>query len=354
MSSKLFHPTSLGRLRLIKSKLLTVAFIAILLYSALSVALVMSQAPGWEICDYCDGTGEITTEEICPTCLGTGEMTPTITFKSKTAWKSDGAVVVRAMVENEGDSFTFGWFIAEVDIGGTTYKGTKDMVMLRPHEEIAVDVEISGFPSDVYIPNTVSQFRIWLSKVNDITCSDCDGTEWVSVTSKCPYCGGTGFVAVEEGGGEQGGGLNIPLDIGGAALGVAVVAGVAITTVVVVKKRKVSEKGLRKLPLQEFQNWVLKKLEGKPPSLRDSRLGIDGYTMEGRPISIKQSDGVGRDVIEKFASAMGQSRAKNGIIVAYSFGNDAYTGTVKAKLNYGLEIQMVTVKDLIESRKRPL
>jgi hypothetical protein len=42
------------------------------------------------------------------------------------------------------------------------------------------------------------------------------------------------------------------------------------------------------------------------------------------------------------------------MIVAYSFGNDAYTAKVKAKLNYGLEIQMVTVKDLIESRKRPL
>lgn len=311
----------------------------------------MAQAPGWKICDYCDATGEITTEENCPTCLGTGEMTPTITFKSKTAWSSDGAVIVRAMVENEGDFWTFGWFIAEVEVGGTTYEGTKDMEMLRPHEETAIEIKISGFPSDVYVGN-IFPHRIWLSKVNDITCSDCDGTGWGSVTSKCPYCDGTGFVPVK--GEEQDGGLNIPFDIAGAALGVAVVAGVAITTVVVVKKRKVSEKGLRKLPPQEFQNWVLKKLAGKPPSLRDSRIGIDGYTMEGQPISIKQSDGIGRDVIEKFASAMGQSRAKNGIIVAYSFGKDAYTGTVKAKLNYGLEIQMLTVKDLIESRKRPL
>ena len=314
----------------------------------------MAQAPGWEICDYCDGTGEILTEENCPTCLGTGEMTPTISFKSTTAWKSAGAVFVKAMVENEGELFTYGWFIAEVDAGGNTYEGKNDMEILRPHEETAIVVEINNIPSVDYNKiGTMIHHRIWLSKVNDITCSDCDGTGWVSVTSDCPYCGGTGFVAVD-GGEQDGGGLNIPLDIGGAALGAAVVAGGALTTVVVVKKRKVSEKGLRKLPPQEFQNWVLKKLAGKPPSLRDSRIGIDGYTMEGQPISIKQSDGIGRDVIEKFASAMGQSRAKNGIIVAYSFGNDAYTGTVKAKLNYGLEIQMVTVKDLIESRKRPL
>jgi hypothetical protein len=313
----------------------------------------MSQAPGWKICDYCGGTGEITTEEICPTCLGTGEITPTITFKGRTGWKSDGSVIVKAYVENEGDSYTRGCFIAEVEVEGTKYKGTKDAVSLYPHEDVAVEIEIDTIPPDVLARAGISQYDIWLSAVNSITCPDCNGTGLVSVTSKCPYCGGTGFVPVEEER-EQDGGLNIPLDIGGAALGVAVVAGVVITTVVVVKKRKVSEKGLRKLPPQEFQNWVLKKLAGKPPSLKDSRIGIDGYTMEGQPISIKQSDGIGRDVIEKFASAMAQSRAKNGIIVAYSFGNDAHTGTVKAKLNYGLEIQMVTVKDLIESRKRPL
>jgi len=46
--------------------------------------------------------------------------------------------------------------------------------------------------------------------------------------------------------------------------------------------------------------------------------------------------------------------AKNWIIVAFSFGDDAFRGKVRAKLNYGLEIQMVTVKELIESKKRPL
>jgi hypothetical protein len=129
---------------------------------------------------------------------------------------------------------------------------------------------------------------------------------------------------------------------------------VAVAAVVVVKKRKVSEKDLRKLPPTEFQNLVLKKLAGKPPSPTDSRIGIDGYTPEGQPISIQQSDGVGRDVIDKFASAIGQSKAKSGLLVAYSFGSDAYTAKVKAKLNYGLEIQMVTVKDVLESKKRPL
>jgi hypothetical protein len=151
-------------------------------------------------------------------------------------------------------------------------------------------------------------------------------------------------------GGGQNEGLNIPLDIGGAAFGVAVFVGVAIAAFVVVKKRKVSEKDLRKLPPTEFQNWVIKKLAGKSSSLRDSHVGIDGYTIEGQPISIKQSDGIGRNVIENFAAAMGRIKAKNGIIVAFSFGSDAYTGIVRAKLNYRIEIKMVTVKELIEGR----
>ncbi len=314
----------------------------------------MAQAPGWEICDYCDGTGEISTEGICPTCLGSGVVTPTITFKSTTAWKSDGNVFVRAMVENEDDLPTYAKFAAEVIAGGVTYKGTNAGV-LRPHEETDMTVKITDIPLVDYNKlSNIMQYDISLTEVEDIVCSTCDGTTFVTEPTQCPYCGGTGFVAVAVDGGEQNDGWNIPLDIGGAALGVAVIAGVAITAFVVVKKRKVSEKDLRKLPPQEFQNWVLKKLAAKPPSLRDSRVGIDGYTIEGQPISIKQSDGIGRDVIDKFASAMGQSRAKNGTIVAYSFASDAYTGKVKAKLNYGLEIQMVTVRDLIESKKRPL
>jgi hypothetical protein len=336
-----------------KSKSLAVAFIAILLYLTLSVAPAMPQAPGWEICDYCDGTGEIETEEVCPECLGSGSVTPTITISGISAWKSD-KVYVRAMVENEEDIPTHGTFTATLRAGDTTYETIRD-VSLGVRERVSMTFEMDSIPPEYYSKADMTSARVWVSGLPEIVCPTCDGTGLVYVTTKCPVCDGTGFVAVDGGnGGDQNGGLNIPIDITGPAIGVTVVAGVAIAAVVVAKKRKVSEKDLRKLPPQEFQNWVLKKLEGKPPSTGDSRIGIDGYTTGGAPISIKQSDGLGRDVIDKFASAIAQSRAKNGILVAYSFGNDAYTGKVKAKLNYGLEIQMLTVKDLIESKKKPL
>jgi RNA polymerase subunit RPABC4/transcription elongation factor Spt4 len=320
----------------------------------------MSQAPGWKICDYCHGTGKITTEEVCPTCLGSGSVTPTITVSGISSWKSDdnSKIYVSAAVENKEAAAVHGTFTATIEAAYKKYETAPRDVSLLAHETTTLTFTFDTIPlEDIYRADPASA-HVLVSNLPNVACSTCNGTGIVSVESVCPVCGGTGFVPVEggsqNGGGQQNGNTNAPLDISVPAIGVAAFAVVAVAAVVVVKKRKVSEKSLRKLSPTEFQNWVIKKLAGKPPSPTDSRIGIDGYTAEGQPISIKQSDGVGRDVIDKFASAIGQSRAKNGILVAYSFGNDAYTAKVKAKLNYGLEIQMVTVKDLIESRKRPL
>jgi hypothetical protein len=328
----------------------------ILLYSAI-VGLVMSQAPGWKICDYCHGTGKITTEEVCPTCLGSGSVTATVTISGVSTWKSDDntKIYVSAAVENKDNAAVYGTFTATIEAAYKKYETTPRAVTLAAHERTTLTFTIDTIPpADIYRADPASA-HVLVSNLPTVACPTCNGTGVVSVESVCPVCGGTGFVPVE--GEQQNGNGNTnapPLDISVPAIGVGAVAVVAVAAVVVVKKRKVSEKDLRKLPPTEFQNWVLKKLAGKPASPKDCRIGIDGYTTEGQPISIKQSDGVGRDVIDKFASAIGQSRAKNGILVAYSFGNDAYTAKVKAKLNYGLEIQMVTVNDLIESKKRPL
>jgi hypothetical protein len=45
-------------------------------------------------------------------------------------------------------------------------------------------------------------------------------------------------------------------------------------------------------------------------------------------------------------------KARTGVIVAFSFGNGAYEGVVRARLHYGFEIKMVTVRELIESPSR--
>jgi len=351
----------------------------VLLYSALNVAPAMAQCPtcggtGKVTCPYCDGTGEITIEEggICETCGGSGVLTPTITRKGSSVGLSEGKVSVVATFENEEDAVAYGKVTVEVEAESAKYKATSARTSFPPHEETEVNVIIEGISDadysklveEVHIGDTVIERlrvspSIFLSEVEDVVCPHCDGTGVGSVTTECPQCGGTGFIDCPTcgGSGVEAGEQNGALNIGGAVYGaaaVAVVAGVAIAAFVVVKKRKVSEKDLRSLAPTEFQNWVLKKLASKSSSPRDSRVGIDGYTIEGQPVAIKQSDGIGRNVIENFAAAMGRSKAKNGIIVAFSFGDDAFRGKVRAKLNYGLEIEMVTVKDLIEGRKRIL
>ena len=107
-----------------------------------------------------------------------------------------------------------------------------------------------------------------------------------------------------------------------------------------------------RLSSSEFQNWVIKRLEGKSPSSIESSMGIDGFTLSGQAVSIKQSDGVGMSNVDSFAYALGKSKAKKGVIVAFSFGDDAVRGKVRARMNYGLEIQMVTIRELMDGRFR--
>ena len=192
-------------------------------------------------------------------------------------------------------------------------------------------------------------------EADEVPCPYCNGTGLSPATIVCPQCGGSGFIDCPECGGSgiEGGEQNAELDISGTTYGVAaiaVVAGVAIAGFVLVKKRGMKEEDLRKMSPSEFQDWVLKRIDGKQASQSDVRMGIDGYTHDGQPVSIKQENGVGRTVIEKFAGSMGRRNAKNGTVIAFSFGADAIRGRVRAKMSYGFEIQMLTVRELIDSR----
>jgi len=113
-----------------------------------------------------------------------------------------------------------------------------------------------------------------------------------------------------------------------------------------------TEKELRSLPPFEFQNWVVKRMFGRVSKRKTSDMGIDGYTLEGYPIQVKQSDHIGRNVVDNFETAMRRVNKKRGAIVAFSFGKGAYEEIARAKLNGGLEIIAITVKELIENKNR--
>jgi hypothetical protein len=56
-------------------------------------------------------------------------------------------------------------------------------------------------------------------------------------------------------------------------------------------------------------------------------------------------------MIDSFAAALARNKARNGVIVAYSFGGDAVSGKIRAQMNYKLQIEMLTIKELLESKR---
>jgi len=308
-------------------------------------------------CPTCQGTGKVK----CPHCNGTGYVKPTISNLGSQAWTSERTVFVRGIFQNKEDIGVYGRPIAEVEAPSQTYTNASTRTYFPPQERITITITIEGIKYNDYQYLSNQKYirgRIILSEVEDITCPYCDGTGFVTGPESDDALidgEGTEYDGEES---EYDGGLkerkqDVPVSfpVDWTTVGVGVVAAVAIAAIVVVRRKKVTEKDLRILAPIEFQNWVIQRLSGKASSLRDSRIGIDAYTAEGHPIQIRQSDNIGRNVIEKFASVMGRIKAKNGIIIAFSFADDAIRGVVRARINYRVEIKKVTVKELIEKRE---
>jgi len=66
---------------------------------------------------------------------------------------------------------------------------------------------------------------------------------------------------------------------------------------------------------------------------------------------VKQSDGVGRNVVDNFETALKRQGCKKGYIVAFSFTKGAYEEVARIKNKGELEIKLITVKDLLEKKK---
>lgn len=105
---------------------------------------------------------------------------------------------------------------------------------------------------------------------------------------------------------------------------------------------------LKKLQPFEFQNWVMEKLYARVNPKKVGDMGIDGYYLDGTPIQVKQSEDVGRNVVDNYETAIKRMDRDKGVIVAFSFGKGAYEEVARAKLKAGLEITLKTVKEILE------
>jgi DNA modification methylase len=111
-----------------------------------------------------------------------------------------------------------------------------------------------------------------------------------------------------------------------------------------------TEEDLRKLPPFEFQNWVVQRLFGRVSARKSSDMGIDGFTFEGHPIQVKQSDDIGRNILDNFETAIRRRKQTKGVIVAFSFGKGANEERARAKLHDNVEITLLTVKELLRNQ----
>lgn len=105
---------------------------------------------------------------------------------------------------------------------------------------------------------------------------------------------------------------------------------------------------LRELKPFEFQNWVIQRMNGTHSPRKSGDMGIDGFSFfEHFPIQVKQSEKVGRNVVDNFETAVERNGKHKGIIVALSFTRGAHEEAARAKVAKAVDIDLVTVAELL-------
>jgi len=114
---------------------------------------------------------------------------------------------------------------------------------------------------------------------------------------------------------------------------------------------------VKKLEPFEFQNWVvIDKMRANASRKKVGDMGLDGYLTRNlyhdeAGIQVKQSDGVGRNVIDNFETALKRKKYKKGYIIAFSFTKGAYEEIARLKNKGELEIKLIKVEDLLYKKE---
>jgi hypothetical protein len=301
------------------------------------------------VCNNCKGSGKIPASEpieICEYCRGLGVIQATITKKSGFAQLGDEKVHVSGTFENDQAVGVHANVVAEVISEAITFSSESERIFFPPNEEILVNIAVHDFPPDDW--NYISKFgnletNIYISNTDSLVCPLCGGDGILTPLITCSICGGTGSTDCPDcdlnlvaSGGE-----------GVTIIGIFAIIGLIITGTVLIKRNKTSENDLRKMSSYEFKNWIIQKLSGRTSEVRDSRVGIDGFNSDGDPIQIKQSDNIGKSEVYKFAIELSKKKLRRGIIVAFSFDENAVEGIIGARQNFRIIIRTLTTKELL-------
>ncbi len=114
----------------------------------------------------------------------------------------------------------------------------------------------------------------------------------------------------------------------------------------------------------EFESWIITQHGGTANAKQKSDLGIDGRTKEGKPIQVKRSDNIGRNVVDNFVSACKRydkslfdkhhaAGESVGIIIAFSFGKGAIQEIARLNNEEGVIVQLLKVEEIVPIAKKP-
>lgn len=115
----------------------------------------------------------------------------------------------------------------------------------------------------------------------------------------------------------------------------------------------------------KFESWIVQQFGGVPNVKQRGDLGLDGRTSDGTPIQVKQSEGIGRNVIDNLKSAAErydrtryQAAIESGkpvaYLIAFSFGKGALQEVARLRLENRIDIKLVRVDEIVQVAKKPV
>ena len=120
---------------------------------------------------------------------------------------------------------------------------------------------------------------------------------------------------------------------------------------------------LKNKPPFKFEKWIIGQFRGGPNTKQRSDMGIDGK--KGNvPIQVKQSESVGRNVVDNFKAAVARfdnklfTKAKEqgntvGYLISFSFSKGAVQEVARLKNEERVCIELVEVGDIVPLSRKP-
>jgi hypothetical protein len=320
---------------MLSHKLAVLTLISLLALSALAIYAQASVQ-----CPRCHGTGQITSQ-TCLTCGGSGQTQPNITKIRFMVGGSPTQTNISEVYHNGESVDAYGVATATINTQQKILTQSSNRTLLKANSDTLIIINFNGLEDENYFTHQIEL------AAETITCPACNGTG-AGLLVICPDCGGTGYISEAAVGGLDFGGVVAPV------IGVVAVVAATGAGVVVLRKRRLTETKIRTFTESEFQRWVLGRLRGAGASVLDSRKGIDGFTGDGSAVAAKPSDDVSKIQSDGFLNSLMQIKSRQGIFVAFSFSKEASAAVIRGRINYHIDVKLVTVKELLANKEAVL